>query len=124
MYIFRLGKLWLFITCAIFAAFIANQNLADVTLNLQPMVKFPMVMPAYKALGGAFILGVTVTMVFFSLGYYKQSFALVRIKRKLRKLEAAQQEQAAATRELALGNERQGQSREPRLERDLFSIRD
>ena len=123
MYILRLGKMWLFFACVAIAAFVANQNLAEITINFRPFVSYPIVLPAYQALFIAFVLGATATMLLLGTAYYGKAFTVRRLRKKLRGFE---REQAAAAYDPKISSETIGEPgmRRPRIDRDLLSVRD
>ena len=123
MYIFRLGKLWLFVACAAMAAFIANQNLTEITVSLRPLIAYPLVVPAYQALFSAFLLGVTTSMIFLAAGYLAKSMTVRQVTKKLRKLEA-KLVPTPQEPEFSTGGSQELRAKRFDHARDILSVRD
>jgi hypothetical protein len=88
VYIFRLIKLWLFFAAVIGAAYLANQNLEPVTINLRPALEVPVVVPGYQAYLGFFLIGVSSAVIYLGGTYYRKVFTVARLNRRLRGVEA------------------------------------
>jgi hypothetical protein len=116
--------LWFLIACSAVAAFVASQNLAEITVNLRPFIKYPVVLPLYQALTITFVFGAATSAIFLGSSHYRKSFTIRRLKKKLQNIESSEQKTEWGDPDFSSELSAKAPNDKSKLGRNFLSVRD
>jgi uncharacterized membrane protein YciS (DUF1049 family) len=87
-YIFKLGRFWVLLAFIIVAVFFSLNNQNQISVDLSPMLKSEITTNAYRVYFTSFLIGATVTILFFGYENIRKSIMIRGLRKEIRELEA------------------------------------